>query len=42
MRNTVELDPEQTHFSENAIAYRSGLSFWQGRIGTLTRALKGE
>ena len=28
--------------AENALAYRSSLSFLQGRIGTLTRALKGE
>jgi flagellar basal-body rod protein FlgB len=33
---------EQTAFAENALAYRSSLSFLQGRIGTLTRALKGE
>lgn len=40
--NTVELATEQTAFAENALAYRSSLSFLQGRIGTLTRALKGE
>lgn len=40
--NTVELATEQTAFAENAIAYRSSLSFLQGRIGTLSRALKGE
>jgi flagellar basal-body rod protein FlgB len=40
--NTVELTTEQTAFAENALAYRSSLSFLQGRIGTLTRALKGE
>jgi flagellar basal-body rod protein FlgB len=40
--NTVEMATEQTAFTENAIAYRSSLSFLQGRIGTLTRALKGE
>ena len=40
--NTVELSTEQTAFAENALAYRSSLSFLQGRIGTLTRALKGE
>lgn len=40
--NTVEMATEQTAFTENAIAYRSSLSFLQGRIGTITRALKGE
>lgn len=40
--NTVELASEQTAFAENALAYRTSLSFLQGRIGTLTRALKGE
>ncbi len=40
--NTVEMATEQTAFAENALAYRSSLSFLQGRVGTLTRALKGE
>lgn len=40
--NTVELPTEQTAFSENALAYRSSLSFLQGRVSTLMRALKGE
>jgi flagellar basal-body rod protein FlgB len=40
--NTVELATEQTAFAENALAYRSSLSFLQGRIGNITRALKGE
>ncbi len=40
--NTVEMSTEQTAFAENALAYRSSLSFLQGRIGTITRALKGE
>lgn len=40
--NTVEMSTEQTAFAENAIAYRSSLSFLQGRINTLNRALKGE
>jgi flagellar basal-body rod protein FlgB len=40
--NTVELATEQTAFAENALAYRSSLSFLQGRISTLNRALKGE
>ena len=40
--NTVELVTEQTAFAENALAYRSSLAFLQSRVGTLTRALKGE
>jgi flagellar basal-body rod protein FlgB len=40
--NTVELATEQTAFAENALAYRSSLSSLQGRIGSITRALKGE
>ena len=40
--NTVEMATEQTAFAENAIAYRSSLAFLNGRIGTQTRALKGE
>ena len=40
--NTVELATEQTAFAENALAYRSSLAFLQGRINTLSRALKGE
>jgi flagellar basal-body rod protein FlgB len=40
--NTVELATEQTAFAENALGYRSSLSFLQGRISTLARALKGE
>ena len=40
--NTVEMATEQTAFAENALAYRSSLAFLNGRIGTLTRALKGE
>lgn len=40
--NTVELSTEQTAFAENALAYRSSLSFLQGRISTINRALKGE
>ena len=40
--NTVEMATEQTAFAENALAYRSSLSFLQGRISTITRALKGE
>ncbi len=40
--NTVELATEQTQFAENAVHYRTALSFLEGRIGTLRRALKGE
>ena len=40
--NTVELNTEQTHFAENAVAYQTTLSFLNGRINSLTRALKGE
>ncbi|WP_443026006.1 MULTISPECIES: flagellar basal body rod protein FlgB [unclassified Sphingomonas] len=40
--NTVELTTEQTAFAENAIAYQSTLAFLNGRISTITRALKGE
>jgi len=40
--NTVELSTEQTLFSENAVKYRTTLSFLEGRINTITRALKGE
>lgn len=40
--NTVELSTEQTLFAENAVQYRTTLSFLEGRIGTIKRALKGE
>lgn len=40
--NTVELTAEQTAFAENAVAYQTTLAFLNGRIGTITRALKGE
>lgn len=40
--NTVELSTEQTLFAENAVQYRTTLSFLEGRIGTVKRALKGE
>ena len=40
--NTVELNTEQTQFAENAVQYQTTLSFLNGRIGTLTRALRGE
>ncbi|EQB31983.1 flagellar basal body rod protein FlgB [Sphingobium ummariense] len=40
--NTVELSTEQTLFAENAVKYRTTLSFLEGRLNTITRALKGE
>jgi len=40
--NTVELSAEQTVFAENAVQYQTTLSFLNGRIGQITRALKGE
>ena len=40
--NTVELSQEQTAFAENAVQYQTTLSFLNGRIGQLTRALRGE
>ena len=40
--NTVELSAEQTAFAENAVQYQTTLAFLNGRIATLTRALKGE
>ena len=40
--NTVEMATEQTAFAENALAYRTTLSFLTGRVATLSRALKGE
>ncbi|WP_375396739.1 flagellar basal body rod protein FlgB [uncultured Sphingomonas sp.] len=40
--NTVDLSTEQTAFAENAVAYQTTLSFLNGRIGQITRALRGE
>ena len=40
--NTVELAREQVAFAENALAYSATLSFVQGKVSTLTRAIKGE
>jgi flagellar basal-body rod protein FlgB len=40
--NTVELATEQAAFAENALAYRSSLSFLQAQAGTVMRALRGE
>ncbi len=40
--NTVELAREQVAFAENALSYSASLTFVQGRINTITRAIKGE
>ncbi|MDJ0643656.1 MAG: flagellar basal body rod protein FlgB [Erythrobacter sp.] len=40
--NTVELSREQVAFTENAVAYSATLAFVQGKVNTITRALKGE
>jgi flagellar basal-body rod protein FlgB len=40
--NTVDLSTEQTAFAENAIQYQTTLSFLNGRINQITRALRGE
>lgn len=40
--NTVELAVEQTKFGENAVQYQTTLSFLNGRISTLMRAMKGD
>lgn len=40
--NTVELSVEQTLFAENAIQYRTTLSFMQSQVSSIQRALKGE
>jgi len=40
--NTVDLSQEQTAFAENAVQYQTTLSFLNGRIGQITRALRGE
>ncbi len=40
--NTVELSTEQNQFAENALHYKTTLSFLEGRIGTVMQALKGE
>ena len=40
--NTVELANEQLAFAENAVAYSATLSFVQGKVDTVIRALKGE
>ena len=40
--NTVELAGEQMAFAENAVAYSATLSFLEGRVSTIRRALKGD
>ena len=40
--NTVDLSTEQVAFSENAVGYATALSFLSERVGTITRAIKGE
>ncbi|PLK27653.1 flagellar basal body rod protein FlgB [Novosphingobium sp. TH158] len=40
--NTVEMATEQLAFSENAVGYSATLQFINGRVSTITRALKGE
>ena len=40
--NTVEMPTEQIAFTENAVGYSATLSFIQGRVDTITRALKGD
>lgn len=40
--NTVELANEQMAFAENSVAYSATLSFLNGRVQTITRALKGD
>ncbi len=40
--NTVDLSTEQTAFAENAVQYQTTLSFLNGRLSTITRALRGE
>ncbi|MDT0574707.1 flagellar basal body rod protein FlgB [Croceicoccus sp. F390] len=40
--NTVELANEQMAFAQNAVAYSATLSFVEGRVNSITRALKGE
>ncbi|MEM1051692.1 MAG: flagellar basal body rod protein FlgB [Pseudomonadota bacterium] len=40
--NTVELGREQIAFAENALRYSATLEFVQGKVNSITRALKGE
>lgn len=39
--NTVEVEREQSEFSENAMRYQASLRFLDGRIKGLRRAIKG-
>ena len=39
---SLAIDQEQTAFAENAVQYQTTLSFLNGRIGQLTRALRGD
>ena len=39
---SAALSTEQTIFAENAVQYRTTLSFLEGRINTVMQALKGE
>jgi flagellar basal-body rod protein FlgB len=40
--NTVEIDREQSEFSENAMRYQASLRFLDGKISGLRRAIKGQ
>ena len=40
--NTVELSTEQTAFAENAVQYRTTLSFLESRLTTVMQAIRGE
>lgn len=40
--NTVEMATEQGAFAENAVAYSATLGFIQGKVESVTRALRGE
>ena len=40
--NTVDLAGEQMAFAENAVRYSATLSFLEARVGTISRALKGD
>ncbi len=40
--NTVDAQQEQARFAENAVQYQATLTFLNGRISSLTNALKGE
>ena len=40
--NTVEVEREQSEFSENAMRYQASLRFLDGRIKSLMTAIKGQ